>query len=157
MEERLRFTGENPPVQHWLRYPNWENAFDEEDFPDQDETTLRPADNQDNIDDDISFTAGEAVLANGRNVPALLGLLSSQVDWIYVYPNPDEDVCWVLSFHMPSKSWKAMSEDWFLQSGGLVHVPVGDSSVFPLHVTSRLPLQQTRKNITLEIADPARS
>jgi hypothetical protein len=35
MKERLRFTGENPPRSLWARYPNWENAIDEEGFADQ--------------------------------------------------------------------------------------------------------------------------
>ena len=76
MEERLRFTGNNPPVGLWPRYPNWQNAYDEEGVPGQDETTLRPADNQQVIDDDVSFSAGDAALANGqiRSGPAGSGL-----------------------------------------------------------------------------------
>src|SRR5262245_52114629 len=53
MEERLRFTGENPPLSLWARFPNWQNAIEEETFPGQDETTLRPADNQQTIDDEV--------------------------------------------------------------------------------------------------------
>jgi len=154
VEERLRFTGENPPVGLWPRFPNWQNAYEEEGFPDQDETTLRPADNQETIDDDVSFTAGDAVLANGQIVPAMLGVLSCELGWIYVYPDPSLDVCWVLSFHVPSQRWTAMNDVWFLQGDGLVRVPVENSSVFPIRVTSRLPLQRKGEIITLEIESP---
>jgi hypothetical protein len=51
----LRFTGEWPPQSLWSKYPNWEYALDEEDEPGQDETTLRPSENQSNIDDDVAF------------------------------------------------------------------------------------------------------
>lgn len=138
----------------WPRFPNWQNAYEEEGFPDQDETTLRPADNQETIDDDVTFTAGDALLANGQTVPAMLSMLSCELGWIYVYPYPSKDICWVLSFHVPSQRWTAMNDDWFLQSGGLVRVPVENSSVFPIRVTSRLPLQRTGEIIALEIESP---
>lgn len=155
MEERLRFTGENPPVSHWAGCPNWQNAYEEEGLPGQDETTLRPADNQQMIDDDVSLTAGAAVLANGLTVPALLGMLSGELGWVYVYPDPSQDVCWMLSFHVQSERWVAMNDDWFLRSEGVMRVPVGNSAVFPIRVTSRLPLQSTGDIIAVEIEDPA--
>jgi hypothetical protein len=152
--EPLRFTGANPPVSLWPRYPNWQNAYDEEGLPDQDETTLRPADNQESIDDDVSFTAGDAVLANGESVPAMLGVLSGKLEWVYVYPDPSLDDCWVLSFDVPSQRWVAMNEDWFLQSAGIIRAPVNDASIFPIRVTSRLVLQHTGEKIEIEIEDP---
>jgi hypothetical protein len=154
VEERLRFTGENPPVRLWPRFPNWQNAYEEEGMPGQDETTLRPADNQESIDDDVSFTAGDAILPNGQVVPAMLGVLSGELGWVYVYPDPAQDICWMLSFHVPSQRWVAMNDDWFLQSGGVVRVPVRGSTVFPIRVTSRLPLQRSGEVIAQEIDDP---
>jgi hypothetical protein len=154
VEERLRFAGENPPIRLWTRYPNWRNAIEEEGLPGQDETTLRPADNQQSIDDDVNFTAGDAVRANGQRVPAMLGLLSGELGWVYVYPDPSEDTCWMLSFHMPSQRWVAMNDDLFLQGDGLTRVPVGNSGVFPLRVTSRLPLDRTGEIIAAEIEVP---
>ncbi|MFN0052766.1 MAG: hypothetical protein ACKV0T_11285 [Planctomycetales bacterium] len=154
MEERLRFTGENPPVRLWSRYPNWKNAYEEEGFPGQDETTLRPADNQLTVDDDVSFTAGDAVLSNGKIVPAMLGVDSGELGWVYVYPEPSSDDCWMLSFNVPSQRWLAMNDVCLLQSGGMVGVPVGDSAVFPIRVNSRLPLERTGAIISMEIRDP---
>jgi len=38
-----------------------------------------PADNQETTDDDVSFTAGDAVCTDGRCVPTFLGVLCSEV------------------------------------------------------------------------------
>ena len=51
---------------------------------------LCPADNQQTIDDEVSFTAGDAVLANGQIVPAMLGVLSGELGWVYVYPDSSQ-------------------------------------------------------------------
>jgi len=154
MAEKLRFTGENPPPSLWSRFPNWQNAYDEEGIPGQDETTLRPADNQRTIDGEVTFTAGDATFACGDTVPAMLGVISGELGWIYVYPNPDEELCWVLSFHVPSNHWIAMNDDWFLEGGEVLRVPVGDSDVFPMRVGSRLPLQSSGEVIKVEIGNP---
>ena len=152
MEERLRFTGANPPPNLWDRYPNWENAIDEEGEPDQDETTLRPSSNQRTIDDHVSFTAGEAVFADGRKVPALLILVSSELGWVDVYPDPSREETWMVCFDSPSSAWIAMNEDWFLNSTNSLRVPVEDDAVFPLNVKSRLPLKSTGNPISVVIA-----
>jgi hypothetical protein len=154
-EERLRFTGENPPPSLWARFPNWQNAYEEEGLPDQDETTLRPADNQLTIDDEVSFTAGDAVLASGQTVPSLLGVLCSEVGWVYVYPKPEQDECWVLRFDVPSGRWVAMNDDWFLESPGTLRVPLDDPALFPVRVSSRLPLERSGEIIAIEIGEPA--
>ncbi len=153
MSKDLRFTGENPPPSLWTRFPNWENAYDEEGVPGQDETTLRPADNQQTIDDEISFTAGDAVLANGGSIPAFLCLLDCEPGWVYVYPGPQQDICWVLRYDVLKRQWVAMSDEWFLQgSSEVVPVPVDSPGIFPIRVSSRLPLAATGKPLVLEIA-----
>ena len=155
MEERFRFTGENPPPGLWARFPNWQNAYEEEGSPGQDETTLRPADNQQTIDDDVSFTAGDAIFANGQPAPALLGLLCGELDWVYVYPRPEQDECWVLGYDVPSQRWVAKNEDWFLRGKGILRTPVEASGVFPLRIISRLPLQRSGRIIAVEIGNLA--
>ncbi len=79
VEERLRFTGQAPPPGLLERYPNWQNAYEEEGMPEQDETTLRPADNQSTIDDIVSCTAGDAIFASGQRLPALLVVLCGEL------------------------------------------------------------------------------
>jgi hypothetical protein len=155
MEERFRFTGENPPPSLWARFPNWQNAYEEEGLPGQDETTLRPADNQQTIDDDVSFTAGDVIFANGQPARALLGLLCGELDWVYVYPRPEQDECWVLGYDVPSQRWVAKNEDWFLRGKGILRTPVEDLGVFPLRIVSRLPLQRSGRIIVVEIGNLA--
>ena len=154
VEERLRFTGENPPPSLWGRFPNWQNAYEEEGLVGQDETTLRPADNQRAIDDEVSFTAGNVVFADGRTFPALLGVLCGSVGWVYVYPDPPRDECWVLRLDEPSQRWVAMNDKWFVQGRGILPVPVADPTVFPLGVTSRLPLESSGEIVSLDIPCP---
>jgi hypothetical protein len=149
VEERLRFTGENPPPGLWVRFPNWQNAYEEEGLPGQDETTLRPSDNQETIDDDVTFTAADAVFADGRTVPALLGVLAGDVGWIYIYPQPAEDDCWLLYLDLVSDRWTAMNGD------ALLPVPTEDANLFPMRVASRLPLQHTGQLIAIQIGTPA--
>jgi len=153
MEDRLRFTGENPPLHLWGWFPNWQNAYDEEGMPDRDETTLRPADNQRTIDNAVSFTAGDVVLSCGQRLPALLGGDRGEVGWIYVYPVQERDECWVMRFDAPSDRWVAMNDDWFLRGPGILRVPAGDPGVFPLRATSRLPLERSGIVASLEISN----
>jgi hypothetical protein len=156
VKKRLRFTGENPPPSLWDRFPNWENAFDEETLPDQDETTVRPSSNRKSIDSDVSFTAGDAILASGEKVPALLNILDGEIVWIYVYPDPSRNECRSLRFDNFSKSWESMEEEWMPEQEGLIPAPVEDSRVFPMTVRSRLPLQKTKSKLSFEVKKPAR-
>jgi hypothetical protein len=153
VSERLRYTGANPPPSVWAQFPNWQNAIDEEGEPDQDETTLRPADNQQFIDDDVSFAAGDAEFAEGLKVPALLSLIAGELGWVYVYPEPDRDACWVVRHDEPSQRWVAMNESWFLEGDeGLMPVPLDRSERLRMRVTSRRPLLATGRPLVAEIS-----
>ena len=153
MSERLRYTGANPPPTVWARFPNWQNAIEEEGEPDQDETTLRPADNQEFIDDDVSFAAGDAEFADGLKVPALLSLIAGELGWVYVYPEPGRDTCWVVRHDEPSQRWVAMNESWFLEGDqGLVPVPLDRADRLSMRVTSRRPLLATGQPLVGEIS-----
>src|SRR4029453_14038477 len=128
MKERLRFTGNNPPITLSESIPNWQNAYEEETLPDQDETTLRPADTQLAIDDDVSLTVGEVVFANGQRVPASLEVLCDEVS--SVYPEPQKDECWIMSFNVPANRWEAWNCDW--SSPGVIRAPTEVPGLFPL-------------------------
>jgi hypothetical protein len=154
-DEAPRFTGENPPMRLWSRFPNWELALDEEGLPGQDETTIRPSVNQATIGPDVCFTAGDAALADGSTVPALLCMAMGQLDQVYVYHNPPEEHCWLVSVDPLSQGWVAMNQDWLLKQAGMLRVPVGDRSVFPVTLTSRLPLERSGEPIKVLIDIPA--
>lgn len=153
MEERFRFTGENPPPKLWRRFPNWQNAYEEETLDEQDETTLRPADNQESIDDEVSLTAGDVTFANGLSASALLEVLCGEVSAVHVYPDPSQERCWIVTFHVPSNRWQAENDDWFLKTPGVLRVPVGNADLFPMRVTSRLVVQRSGEKIEFQIAE----
>jgi hypothetical protein len=155
MTSPLRFTGANPPPSIWPRYPNWENAWDEEGVRGQDETTLRPAENQQTIDKKMTFTAGDAHLKDGRILPALLIMVSGEIGWANVYADAKRDLTWMLRFDDPSGRWVAMNDDWFV-GGKSLRVPLDEPGVFPLRLKSRLPLESTGKAIDLVIKKPSR-
>jgi hypothetical protein len=154
MEERFRFTGQSPPPNLLGRFPNWQNAYDEEGMPDQDESTIRPADNQCTIDDEVSCTAGDAILASGQKLPALLEVQGGELWTVYVYPEPPSPKAWAMSFHTPSQRWVAMNEKWDLQGEEALPVPLDDPGIFPIRVSSRLPLEGSSDKIRVEIAKP---
>ena len=135
---RLRFTGENPTIEALGEYPNWVNAYDEEGFEGQDETTLKPEDDQLCITDQTAFTAGEVVFGDGSKLPVLISLLNSEVTGFSVYREPE----WpYLSYDEYWNRWSVLpdllspdrdrGEQWWkLQQ-------------FPARVSSKLPLRST--------------
>ncbi|MBV9851882.1 MAG: hypothetical protein JO250_19620 [Armatimonadetes bacterium] len=136
MVEKLRFTGDWPPQQYLNQYPNWSNAWDEEEEEDQDETTLRPSDEQGYIDEETAFTVADATLADGRTFLAIV-----QVD----YGDPQEiDVFeaespWRLRFSLPDQKWVPFVQSWLPMPQRMPSVSPNDSHIFPLRVVSRLP------------------
>ncbi len=139
MDNTLRVTGDNPPQQYWAQYPNWENAWDEEGNEDQDETTLKPSANQGSIDDEVTFSAGEAEFAGGSVLPALIAFVESDIDCVYVYPDQNSDRCWVISPDEPGR-WDA--EDG-REELGLLPAPSNLADLLPLTIRSRLPLKRS--------------
>lgn len=72
--KKRRFTGSWPPISMLEAIPNWVYALDEETRSGQDETTIKPANNQRTIDYKIAFTAGEAWFPDGQVLSCLIGL-----------------------------------------------------------------------------------
>jgi hypothetical protein len=93
------------------------------------------------IDNTATFTAADALLADGRQVPALVSVISGELDCVYVYPEPERDMCWVC-YHRTTKRWVAMNEPWFLTCEGVIPVPVDCTGLFPLEVSTGLPLEE---------------
>jgi hypothetical protein len=97
-----------PPASAVEIYPNWVPALDEEGEPGQDETTIRPDDEQRSIGPFTIYTAADAKLPNGRIVPALIGQLDAtflhkgEVDVIVVY---DGRRRWRVSTYDHDHSW----------------------------------------------------
>lgn len=68
-----RLTGRRPSARQLERWPNWRPCLDEEDEPGQDESTMRPDDEQAIIGPGTNGTAFAATDATGRSFP-LFGL-----------------------------------------------------------------------------------
>ena len=148
MNERIRVTGDNPPIELMEKHPNWENCWDEEDADDQDETTLRPSRNQTRIHEEVAFTAGEVTYSDGRTYPAILAGLEGDIEDVWVYSFGDSRKCWGVSGSMGESAWEAFAEDDLIEAA-----PIDDSALLPLTVRSRLPLKSSGKPIEIRIAE----
>ena len=146
---KLRFTGETPPQSLWEQYPNWEYALDEEGEPGQDETTLRPSEEQQFISSDVAFTVGIAVQADGARLPAFLEVINAELSGINVFPSPTES--WSVRLLGTPALWVCITNDWLpLEERGPVASP-DDNRIFPLYVESRLPLKPSGAQLTTTI------
>ncbi len=134
--ETPRFTGEWPPPSIWDEYPNWEYALDEEDIEGQDETTLCPSANVKYIDADTVFSAGDAQLANGEVLPALIELMSDEIVGIDVFVTAVDT--WRVYLDPRNGLWKSFTQDWLPIEERQPSVALTDTRVFPLSVESRL-------------------
>src|SRR5436309_2005622 len=109
MPRPLRYTGEFPPINVFAKYPNWDYALDEEGQEGQDETTIRPEEEQTFITRHTGFTAADAWFATGLQFPALAEILPGRVCGINVFEGSDS---WRVYFHKPSGVWCAFVQVW---------------------------------------------
>ena len=131
-----RFSNRWPPPDLWGLFPNWAFARVEGSRDERDETTLEPADEQDRLNEEVDYTAGEVELANGVVAPALLELIVGKL--------------WGVEIFLGGAHWSLQlldgSNGWACVAG----VSFEDRSAFPLVVRSRLctanerPLVETR-------------
>lgn len=135
---KLRFTGENPPLEYLEQYPNWSNAYDEEGEDDQDETTLKPHEQQEFIDYEVSFTA-DIITANGTKYVALLEVIAGIPGIIDVYAN---DSFVIRNRNYPIEKWENIPQNWLPENERVKEVSFNDTNIFPLRVKSRLPLEK---------------
>lgn len=143
MKKKHRYTGEFPPIEVWESIPNWEYALDEESVERQDETTLRPALKQDSIIDGIAFTAADATLASSQKLPVLLEVYTRLPSAINVFR--DNDTSWRIYYSYEKDSWVPYIEDWLPVEERSLWVSLDDTTVFPMRIQSRLPVQSDGK------------
>ena len=131
MSKTPRYTGELPPPPVLKQYPNWKQALGEDGAEGQDETTIMPDDVQDHIGPDTQSTAADVTFPDGRTAPALLGammgLCDGEIEYLDVY---DGQSSWQVELY---------GESWGQAQYADASKTHGDTSVFPLRVTSRLP------------------
>lgn len=141
---KFRFTGTLPTKRAVERYPNWILALDEEGLPGQDETTLRPDDDQEKIS---KYTMGTAVVAVGPDGKQQLGLLygymdlwhgPEQADWLHIFRGARR-----LDIKLKAKFW------WPDETASTLHY--NDFAELPLRITSALPSAKSRKPFQLAL------
>ncbi len=133
----MRFTGQWPTPTVWDEHPNWEYALNEGGVPGQDESTLRPAEENDIIGPDVAYTAGELTQADGRGLPALIEMDHGRPVGIFAFVTR-ESVWAVRELGMPPR-WQPVSPDWIPKQESQLAVSLDDSSVFPAVVRFKLP------------------
>jgi len=141
-QDHWRFTGENPPPELLVRYPNWDYALDEEDVEGQDETTLKPEEQQEVIGEFTAFTGGLATLADGRELTALLEVISGEVWGFEIY---DPDGIWRLTYEPDTNRWQPYVESWLPIEQRCHSVSLANERLFPLRVRSTLPRHDSQE------------
>jgi len=145
MAKKHRYTGDWPPPKVLQRIPNWEMAYDEEGMYGQDETTIRPQEEQTVITSDTVHTAGDVTLADGRTYPAIITVVSG----------PPESC----SFHDGKrwrtiqkfrKKWEALVQTYLPEKKRQTPLDLKDKSTFPLRIRTQL-LHQGGKQWQIEI------
>lgn len=136
MTRPLRYTGCYPPPEVLTTYPNWELATDEEGEPDQDETTLRPEDQQQCISDYTAASAANVTFANGKRECGVFDLMSFYVISISVFAGSD---WWSLDLQNDRKTWTVYVQHWLPERERAPVVSLSDTAIFPLRIRSVLP------------------
>ncbi|WP_146399679.1 hypothetical protein [Pseudobythopirellula maris] len=154
---RPRITGELPSVALLKKYPNWENALDEEGLEGQDESTLRPHPIQDSIPDDFLFTAGEVHAPSGETFNALIEIDYGAVNCVTVYSGSSPSACWSFYQSVRLDGWATDCLASFRNSSeDRTPAPIEDPTVFPLVLETRLPFGRTGEKIVVRVDSVAR-
>ena len=130
----LRYTGDWPPAAVLAQYPNWVFALDEENEEGQDETTIKPEDQQLYISEETSFTAANATQANGIMKTAIIRMEDTVPSAIDVL---DGTQWWSVQSGV-SKKWEAVNETWLPEKERRPSISLGDRDIFPLVIKSKL-------------------
>jgi hypothetical protein len=132
MSRSLRYTGQWPPPEVLKQFRNWQYALDEEGEEGQDETTIRPIEEQRIITSETDFTTAIATERNGTVRRAIIGINFGEVDSVNVFT--DNESCWGI-INMPT-GWEPV---WLPEEKRANGVSLDNADVFPLHVISDLP------------------
>ena len=137
MAHAYRYTGDFPPAEVLARFPNWDYALDEEGEDGQDETTIKPEDEQSFITEWTAFTAADAFSPGGTKFVALVELVGGDVGGVTVFEASES---WRVLFDLTSQTWQPFVEDWLPEADRCRSVELSDKRFFPLRVVTKLPL-----------------
>lgn len=136
MPKPLRYTGDWPPPEVLRGYPNWVFAYDEEGEEGQDETTVKPEDQQAFITTETQLTAGRLFLADGHTLPAIICMENGSPVGVSAF---EGRWTWSVWRDGRTKAWRPATEDYLPESERLPSVSLSDARVFPLRFATLLP------------------
>lgn len=148
MAKLYRYTGDFPPVDVIESFPNWDYALDEEGEEGQDETTIRPEDDQTHINEYTGFTAVDVWLASGDRCVGLAEILASEITAVNVVEHGN---WWRVVFNVPEGRWKPYIETWNSRNRDAEFFKHNEVRIFPVRVETRLPMRTTGRRVRLEI------
>lgn len=133
-----RLTGRRPSPAQLRKWPNWRHCHDEEGEGGQDETTIRPDDEQSVIGPETTCTAFRLSTADGRRFPGFAraadaeDLAAGRID--------------LLSALDPRGAWQVVMApgSWTLPAGQRT-APKADDGRWPIEGTSVLPLSSGKR------------
>jgi hypothetical protein len=136
MQEPLRYTGCWPEIEMLKTYPNWVFAADEEGESDQDETTIKPEDQQSFISDETAYTAATAIMPSGSCADAIVSVVEGRIEAVDVWDGRD---WWRVLYDSRLRSWTPFVETWLPDGERCASVSLSDARFFPARIVSRLP------------------
>jgi hypothetical protein len=148
MAKALRYTGDWPPPEVLRKYPNWVFAHDEEGEESQDETTIRPEDQQSFISHETQITAATLLLPDGRTLPALVCMDHGSPAGVSAF---EERWSWSVWRDHGTTSWSPPNQDYLPEAERLPSVSLSDSRVFPVRFATLLPRESGGQPWRIEI------
>lgn len=133
-----RLTGRQPSPAQLEKWPNWRHCHDEEDEAGQDETTMRPDDEQSVIGAETTGTAFRLSTADGRRFLAFARAADGED-----LAEGRIELLWALD---PRGAWQVMMtpDSWTLETGRRA-APKADDPRWPIKGTSVLPLPSGKR------------
>lgn len=148
MPKPLRYTGDWPPPEVLRDFPNWVFAYDEEGVEGQDETTVKPEDQQSFISHETQITAATLLLADGRTLPAVVCMDNGSLAGVSAF---EGRWSWSVWRDRRTTSWRPATQDYLPESQRLSSVSLSDTRVFPLRFATSLPREAGGQQWRIEI------
>ena len=134
--EKYRYTGEWPPIEILEKFSNWDYALDEEDVEGQDETTIKPQENQIEVDSATCGSVADISLPSGEKTHGVVVLADKDILFV--------DFLFNKKWHRIEKKkdvWIPLYEEWLPVERRAPKFDIKDGRFFPMEVISRVPIQ----------------
>ena len=137
--KKHRYTGVWPPIKILQKIYNWDYALGEESSPGQDETTIKPQEVQNCIDNWTAFTVATVEFNDQSKHTAIIELINSKISSISVFHNDKDNECWRIVKNWNNSNWEPFIQDWLPVERRCDSVTMKEYGIFPLKILSKLP------------------